>query len=369
MPDSYSLVPLPDEILYPAWSSQVSLDMPFKDGWYGYIRFRITARTPIYVRQALHQRPQTIAKPSSDRTQWADFFRIGGAEGNYGIPASSLNGMLRAVLAPATFGKLCEVGTTPGARPGWYAKGSNLAATKEAREKLRAAGRGGVQPEERPDFTETLLGYAGETDAQAKRVSFSDAVAQENPEIMDEVGIRFYGPNGYSRRYTNPFCEDDAVNPWLQAVSLGGWKRYPRVAELRPHPRPSSNDKQHASYFRPLPIGTTFLTDLHLWNVRCEELGALLWILTWGQFGISNPGKYCHQIGHAKPFGYGSITFALELCELNANASEPSKITCIQNNQLDEAIKRFYQVLVAHGGDNWRQSETIANLFEFAVPR
>jgi hypothetical protein len=78
---THCFVPLHENILYPAWSKQVSLDMPFRAGWYGFIRLRITARTPLYVRQAYLKRSKKIPLSSEQHAQWVDFFRIGGEAG------------------------------------------------------------------------------------------------------------------------------------------------------------------------------------------------------------------------------------------------------------------------------------------------
>lgn len=99
IPSLYNFVPLAEQVFFPDWADQVSMDVPFRDGVSGSLTVRVTAKTPIYIRAGGDR-----ANPS-----YTDFYRAAGLGTPYAIPGSSLKGMLRGVVEIASFGKI--VGT------------------------------------------------------------------------------------------------------------------------------------------------------------------------------------------------------------------------------------------------------------------
>lgn len=102
IPSPYGFVPLAGQVVFPDWADQVSMDIPFEDGISGVLQIKVTARTPIYIRNGGNH-PEGIQR-LTDRA-YVDFFRVL-AGGPYAIPGSSLKGMLRTVLEIASFGKI-----------------------------------------------------------------------------------------------------------------------------------------------------------------------------------------------------------------------------------------------------------------------
>lgn len=80
---------------FPDWARHVSHDVPFKDGWCGTIRFDIEAMTPLLVGGAR----------THDQAP-GEVWPVRLPDGRYAIPPSSLQGMVRAILSVAAFGKL-----------------------------------------------------------------------------------------------------------------------------------------------------------------------------------------------------------------------------------------------------------------------
>lgn len=97
----YNFVPAPteSEVYKPEWVKQVSHDIPFSDGESGEITLKITAETPIFIRNG-----------HAKDTEENEFSHVGeGANKRYFIPATSIKGMLRNVLEIMSFSRMKQV--------------------------------------------------------------------------------------------------------------------------------------------------------------------------------------------------------------------------------------------------------------------
>ncbi len=92
----YNFVPLEKTAFYPEWANHISQDIPFEDGVSGCIEYKMTAETPIFVRNG-----QT--KDAKDNT----FSQA--ADRRYFIPGTSIKGEIRSVLEILSFGKMTQV--------------------------------------------------------------------------------------------------------------------------------------------------------------------------------------------------------------------------------------------------------------------
>lgn len=77
-------------VVCPAWGEQVSHDLPFRKGISGWIDLTITNKTPLFIRDSLNR---------------DSHYKIPGTE-QFGIPGTSLRGMLRNVFEIASFSRL-----------------------------------------------------------------------------------------------------------------------------------------------------------------------------------------------------------------------------------------------------------------------
>ena len=57
----FNFVPLSDKVYFPDWADKISHDVPFEDGLSGTIELKITAQTPIFVRNG-HTKEDAEAK-------------------------------------------------------------------------------------------------------------------------------------------------------------------------------------------------------------------------------------------------------------------------------------------------------------------
>ena len=98
----YNFVPLTPFVLRPDWHAHVSHDHPFRDGWSGEIRIRLTAHTPLSV--GGEQTPSSEREREPGKVHFART-----PDRRPAVPPSSLKGMLRNVLEIAAFGHFREV--------------------------------------------------------------------------------------------------------------------------------------------------------------------------------------------------------------------------------------------------------------------
>jgi len=89
----FNFVPLNKKVFFPLWADKISHDKPFIDGESGEIDLKITAKSPIFIRNHSNDKDN----PSSEFCNY---------NGEYYIPGSSVKGMIRSVLEIMSFSKL-----------------------------------------------------------------------------------------------------------------------------------------------------------------------------------------------------------------------------------------------------------------------
>jgi CRISPR-associated protein (TIGR03986 family) len=117
----YNFVPAPteDQVYKPDWAGQVSHDIPFSDGESGEIELKITAQTPIFIRNGHSKADKEIfdkiikneiKNPSSKETEaYNRYISFSNLNGQYFIPGSSLKGMFRNVLEIMSFSRMQQI--------------------------------------------------------------------------------------------------------------------------------------------------------------------------------------------------------------------------------------------------------------------
>jgi len=95
----YNFVPLTDKVFFPDWADQISQDVPFSDGISGTIELKITAKTPVFVRNG-----HTKEDAENKNDEYKSFSKA--PDGRYFIPATSIKGCIRNVLEIMSLGKL-----------------------------------------------------------------------------------------------------------------------------------------------------------------------------------------------------------------------------------------------------------------------
>lgn len=127
---------------------------------------------------------------------------------------------------------------------------------------------------------------------------------------------------------------------------------------------------------RALPAGTQFgPLKLRFHNLRPQELGALLWALTFGESGAlqgQNSGKR-HRLGMGKPYGLGQLSIRITSADVRPN--DPEKARSEDHRQaLADALGSF----VGHmrsvypsgpAAGTWDESVQVRSLLKAADPQ
>lgn len=224
----------------------------------------------------------------------------------------------------------------------------------------------------RLDLADLIFGRVEKDDGLRGRVSFETLVAEGTPEPnADPVVTVLNGPKPtYYPNYIDQQSERLGLKQNYRTFMdrdcrLRGWKRYIVGSEdkVRPPTRPPLDRNGHqnldvATAFRPLPVDTIFKGDVHIHNLRPQELGALLWTIEWG--GKNN---LRHLIGMAKPFGFGAITIEIEGLE-NLSWCDPGRTDAIE---IESMRKEFISLMESFVAD-WEKSDQIRSLKNIADP-
>lgn len=94
----FNFVPLAEQVYIPSWGDQISQDVPFSDGLSGTLRIKISAQTPIFIRDG---------QAAGEETEILEFCHT--TDNHYYIPATSIKGALRNVMEILSFGKMTQV--------------------------------------------------------------------------------------------------------------------------------------------------------------------------------------------------------------------------------------------------------------------
>lgn len=221
------------------------------------------------------------------------------------------------------------------------------------------------------DLAEVVFGQAAGEAGLRGRVSVGPLLETTESSPLEEVVTTLnqprttYYPN-YLQQTVKPNGRVSTYHDYNNdKVKVKGRKRYPVGHDghdpLKKLPKPPKADMRVT--FCPLPAGTTFEGVIHLHNLRPEELGALVWALTWG-----GRDKLRHSIGMAKPFGFGSIQV-----EITGQALRCITGTVLRGGDLEKCRERFTAMMEewfnpTAGGWSWRKSEPLTELLALADP-
>lgn len=228
----------------------------------------------------------------------------------------------------------------------------------------------------RLDFVETLFGCT-QAEAQGRRglksrVSFGAAFS-EDARFGDSVTVILNSPK--PSYYPNYIRQATAANgmqldPEAQGYTtlmdefaeLRGWKRYPGKPF---HPPRCLQPSKVTSTLHPLKTGATFKGKLRFHNLKPEELGGLVWALTW-----NGDRNLVHQLGTGKPLGFGQVRLELDRVKLQGN--DPGLPTEPAGRVLQQCGLMFCATMEQACRDQepggWRNSRQITTLLAMADP-
>ena len=229
------------------------------------------------------------------------------------------------------------------------------------------------------DFTTTLFGRVGDkpADLLRSRVAFGDARLTGRPEANDPAPMvtllgqpkpSFYPSYLVQDELNGTLNTDKKYNTVLSSTpSLRGWKRYPvrnksEVVEVQP---PASASPELMVELHPLGKAN-FESTIRLHNVMPQELGAVLWALTWG-----GQPHLRHALGMGKSFGYGQVQATVIGLDVRPNARPSEHRTGAADRPLDERVLDFTAKFMAFMGKEvppWDTSAEMVELLAMADP-
>ena len=106
----YNFVPLNKEVFYPDWDRDISLDVPFEDAESSIIEVKITARSPIFIRNHYEEGDEYYEQKKENgkvkvSKEFCHYKEADGAKQFY-IPGSSFKGMLRNFIEIMSFAEI-----------------------------------------------------------------------------------------------------------------------------------------------------------------------------------------------------------------------------------------------------------------------
>jgi CRISPR-associated protein (TIGR03986 family) len=198
------------------------------------------------------------------------------------------------------------------------------------------------------DLAQTIFGYIdGNKKALKGRVQFSHFKAIENiRELNKRTEILGTPRASYYPIYL--VQNGDGYKTLMDSnAKLAGWKRYPIHRGNSVTQTEDTGNNNVGTTFKPLQDGVVFRGKIRFHNLKKVEIGALLSALTFH----NSPNTY-HNIGMAKPLGYGKIELKItNLRNLKHLQEEYLKAfeSCMNSEIFDKDIK-------------WHKSEQIVNL-------
>jgi len=207
----------------------------------------------------------------------------------------------------------------------------------------------------RYDLAETIFGYVDGTKALKGRVMFShfksNLVSYEpdtKSEILGSPNPRYY-PN-YIEQKELDGSKVTRYTTLMDDATIRGYKHYPLQPDIVPQ-QLSDKDKVK-THFKPLDTGRTFEGVLRFHNLKKTEIGALLSALTFHNQG----DDYMHNIGMAKPLGYGKISIKLETFSYSKKLKKENQTEYIE--AFEEMMNSWNDKPYA----NWKNSPQLQNL-------
>lgn len=205
------------------------------------------------------------------------------------------------------------------------------------------------------DLAETIFGTVEDTNEKhgknrnknkvKGRVFFGHAFANGNVKIEKEQSIVLGSP----KASYFPFYLKDNKTYLDGKAELKGFKKYPLHNTLKSSIINEENKKIETS-IKPLAAGAIFTCSIRFHNLKKVEIGALLSALTF--HGMND--LLDHNIGSAKPLGYGKISIS----NVKLNFLKKKK---------DDYLATFEKLMQLKKKQNWLNSDALRELYAMSI--
>jgi CRISPR-associated protein (TIGR03986 family) len=202
------------------------------------------------------------------------------------------------------------------------------------------------------DLPETIFGTVKDDFALKGRVHFSHLASthvtfeKDKEEVLGTPNASYY-PNYIEQTDVYGAKVNHYTTLMDKDATIRGYKRYPLHQSIKESQKTNDNEKVRTK-FKPLDKDTKFKGKIRFHNLKKAEIGALLSALTFH----GNSDKYHHNLGMAKPLGYGKIEIELSLKNLK--------------HTQEEYLSEFENTITKEI-PNWKNSEQLQELFAMAT--
>jgi hypothetical protein len=225
---------------------------------------------------------------------------------------------------------------------------------------------------EAPDLADCVFGYTEDrrSGEQGKklgslkgRVSISPGLTVGDVRPLNEQRVVLGAPKptyypSYMEQQTDARGRVPVYRTFMDEESrIRGWKRYPA---RRPDAfeRVKGESDKIVTRFIPIDKDAKFLFDLRFFNLKPEELGALVWALTWG----GDP-RLRHGLGMGKSIGFGQVRIEVRLEECRDAAGNE-----VPDQSLDKLRKTFEDLMKTEVAPDWHETPQLVQLLAMADP-
>ncbi len=162
-----------------------------------------------------------------------------------------------------------------------------------------------------PDLPDLIFGYLGTDDSSGlgSRVGFSDLRSVGTPEVKSREYVLGEPKPTFYPLYLGKF---EHKKQYEKDSLIAGRKLYKIRDQFKlADPKfPNENQKVRTAVDF-ASEGNVFKGSIVFHNLKPEELGALLWVMSFGEGIKSETSGYYHALGHAKSMGAGAVKFIL----------------------------------------------------------
>ena len=159
------------------------------------------------------------------------------------------------------------------------------------------------------DLADVMFGYISGDDASGSRIGFSDLLADRKYDTETHTYVLGEPKSSFSPVYLGKF---DFKQEYNEGSVIAGRKLYKirKDFKMAAPQYPNDNKKVRSAAEFVVP-GSVFRGSVVFHNLKPEELGALLWVMTFGQGVNAAASPYFHSLGHARPMGAGAVKLKL----------------------------------------------------------
>lgn len=238
---------------------------------------------------------------------------------------------------------------------------------------------------DRYDFCDLLFGTVSkiQNDSLGGRVSFRLATSQEDAKTIEQAPTILNGPKpsyfpNYIQQKADPNTHKVSLekgyatylrSPKHRDPKIRGFKRYPaRPGKETGVQRLTSEQEKNRKLqveLHTLPPGVKFKGRCVFHNLRPEELGALVWGLTWG-----GNEDLRHGLGMGKPFGFGQLRIKINTDETRIRPNDRQRAP----DAIMDYSKAFSEYMEQVCADQpkqsrrWHDSKQVSALLAMADP-